>query len=73
MKIGTLALPLFPILGFTLTILKALGVINISWFWVVAPFWMPVVAGFLVLAAIILVPLLIVGFCFVADYILEKK
>lgn len=37
------------LLGVTLVVLKALGYISISWFWVLTPFWLPVVLGLFLL------------------------
>lgn len=31
------------LLGVALVVLKAMGYISISWFWVLAPFWLPIV------------------------------
>ena len=41
------------LLGVALVVLKAMGYISISWFWVLAPFWLPIVLG-LFLAFVIL-------------------
>lgn len=39
-------LPVLPLLGAVLTVLKVLGKITLAWKWVLAPFWAPVVLGF---------------------------
>lgn len=31
------------LLGVALVVLKAMGYISISWFWILAPFWIPIV------------------------------
>jgi len=54
-KIGA-SLPVLGILGAVLVVLKALGMIALSWVWVLAPFWLPFVA-FILVVAIILVAL----------------
>lgn len=41
-SLGSLILP---VLGFTLVILKVLGVITLGWAWVLAPFWIPMLIG----------------------------
>jgi hypothetical protein len=42
------------LLGAVLVVLKLLGKIHISWFWVLAPFWLPwaLVLGFMGLVAV---------------------
>lgn len=57
--------PFFSILGLIFITLKLLGEITWSWWWVLAPFWVPVVFVLVVM----LVGLLLVG---VGSY-LEKK
>ena len=48
------------LLGVALWILKAMGYISISWFWVLAPFWLPIVlALFLVFVILLGVPVLV--------------
>jgi hypothetical protein len=39
-------------LGVAFVVLKLCGVVNWSWWWVLAPFWMPLGAGIVVLAAV---------------------
>lgn len=46
------------LLGITLIVLKCLGYLNISWWWVLAPFWIPlgiVIATLAILLLIIIV------------------
>lgn len=52
-------LPVLPILGAVLVVLKALGYITWSWWWVTLPFWAPIALLFAFLGAIILVGLLV--------------
>ena len=47
--IGPLAL-----LGVALVVLKAMGYISISWFWVLAPFWLPIVLALFLVFVILL-------------------
>ena len=50
------------ILGIILVVLKLIGGINISWVWVLAPFWIPLainLAVILIVAAIAIIALLI--------------
>ena len=47
--IGTLSL-----LGVALVVLKAMGYISISWFWVLAPFWLPIVLALFLVFVILL-------------------
>lgn len=44
--------PLFSLLGIAFIVLKLCGVIAWSWWWVLAPFWIP---GVIVLSILILV------------------
>ena len=46
--------PVFGLLGAVLVVLKALGCIQLPWFWVLGPFWMPlaIVLGIVVIDAI---------------------
>lgn len=37
-----------PLLGLTFIILQLTGVINWSWWWVLAPFWIPIALGILI-------------------------
>lgn len=39
----------FSILGIIFIVLKILGYITWSWFWVLSPFWIPVIFAFLIL------------------------
>ncbi len=46
------------LLGVILVVLKALGYIDWTWTWVLAPFWVPVLVGiviFLVVAGIVII------------------
>ena len=47
--IGSLSL-----LGVALVVLKAMGYISISWFWVLAPFWLPIVIALFLVFVILL-------------------
>lgn len=47
--IGSLSL-----LGVALVVLKAMGYISISWFWVLTPFWLPIVITLLLVFVILL-------------------
>ena len=48
------------LLGVALVVLKAMGYISISWFWVLAPFWLPIViALFLVFVILLRVAVLV--------------
>lgn len=42
------------ILGVALVVLKAKGIISISWFWVLAPFWLPIVLALFLVFVILL-------------------
>lgn len=42
------------LLGVALVVLKAMGYISISWFWVLAPFWLPIVLALLLVFVILL-------------------
>lgn len=52
------------ILGVAFVVLKLIGVINWSWWWVTAPFWGPF--------ALVLVVLVIVGILLVIQELLNK-
>lgn len=39
---ATFALPILGLLGIAFIVLKLCGTINWSWWWVLAPFWIPV-------------------------------
>jgi len=43
------------LLGVAFTILKLCGVINWSWIWVLAPFWMPFVISLLIVTIIMII------------------
>lgn len=43
------------LLGVALVVLKAMGYISISWFWVFAPFWLPIVIALFLVFVILLV------------------
>ena len=47
--IGSLSL-----LGVALVVLKAMGYISISWFWVLTPFWLPIVIALFLVFVILL-------------------
>lgn len=47
--VGSLSL-----LGIALVVLKAMGYISISWFWVFAPFWLPIVIALFLIFVILL-------------------
>ena len=47
-------LPVLPILGAVLTVLKVLGKITLAWKWVLAPFWIPALISLGVFGVIIL-------------------
>lgn len=53
--IGSLSL-----LGVALVVLKAMGYISISWFWVLAPFWIPIVIALFLVFVILLGVLVLV-------------
>lgn len=53
--IGSLSL-----LGVALVVLKAMGYISISWFWVLAPFWLPIVIALFLVFVILLGVLVLV-------------
>lgn len=42
------------LLGVALVVLKAMGYISISWFWVFAPFWLPIVIALFLVFIILL-------------------
>ena len=42
------------LLGVALVVLKAMGYISISWFWVLAPFWLPIVMALFLVFVILL-------------------
>ena len=42
------------LLGIALVVLKAMGYISISWFWVLAPFWLPIVLALFLVFVILL-------------------
>ena len=42
------------LLGVALVVLKAMGYISISWFWVFAPFWLPIVLALFLVFVILL-------------------
>lgn len=42
------------LLGVALVVLKAMGYISISWFWVLAPFWIPIVIALFLVFVILL-------------------
>lgn len=42
------------LLGVALVVLKAMGYISISWFWVFAPFWLPIVIALFLVFVILL-------------------
>lgn len=42
------------LLGIALVVLKAMGYISISWFWVLAPFWLPIVIALFLVFVILL-------------------
>lgn len=42
------------LLGVALVVLKAMGYISISWFWVLAPFWLPIVLALFLVFVILL-------------------
>ena len=42
------------LLGIALVVLKAMGYIRISWFWVLAPFWLPIVLALFLVFVILL-------------------
>lgn len=42
------------LLGVALVVLKAMGYISISWFWVLAPFWLPIVIALFLVFVILL-------------------
>ena len=42
------------LLGVALVVLKAMGYISISWFWVLAPFWLPIVLALFLVFIILL-------------------
>ena len=50
------SLPILGLLGAVLVVLKALGLITLSWLWVLAPFWIPI-AGFMIALVLILLAL----------------
>lgn len=54
-QVGRTALPVMSILGATLVVLKALGMITLSWLWVLAPFWLPLAMGIALVAAVAIV------------------
>jgi len=52
-----LSFPLGGFLGVSFIVLKLCGVINWSWWWVLAPFWGPIALVLVILSAIVLLPL----------------
>ena len=42
------------LLGIALVVLKAMGYISISWFWVLSPFWLPIVIALFLVFVILL-------------------
>lgn len=48
-------LPVLGILGSVLVVFKALGMITLPWLWVLAPFWLPVLAILIVLVVVFIV------------------
>ena len=48
------------LLGVALVVLKAMGYISISWFWVFAPFWLPIVIALFLVFVIFLGVLVLV-------------
>lgn len=57
---ATMTFPIVYILGLIFITLKLCGVIGWSWLWVLAPFWIPLVALMVLFAAAFII-LLIVG------------
>lgn len=47
---STISVSFVSLLGAVLVVLKVLGMIQTSWFWVLAPFWIPATIVFAVLA-----------------------
>lgn len=45
---------IFTVLGVVLVILKVTGVIGLSWLWVLAPFWGPLLIGGVIVLAVLL-------------------
>lgn len=42
------------LLGAVLVVLKLLGKIDISWWWVTAPFWIPAIIGIVALVSVLI-------------------
>lgn len=49
----------FGLLGLALVLLKAFSVIQVSWFWAIAPFWMPLALALLVFGAFLVFALVL--------------
>lgn len=49
MKSAGIGIGIFDVVGIVFIILKLVGVINWSWWWVLAPIWIPVVLVLLIL------------------------
>lgn len=52
------SLPMAPLLGLTFIILKLCSVIAWSWWWVLAPFWIPLAVAFLAATVILIIALI---------------
>lgn len=46
---------LFTIIGVVLLVLKLTGNTDLSWFWVIAPFWLPEAAAFAITIIVLLI------------------
>lgn len=53
--------PVMGILGVILIVLKLLGVIHLSWLWVLAPFWIPLVISLGFIVFVLVIALIIAG------------
>lgn len=61
------------LLGIALVVLKAMGYINISWIWVLAPFWIPLVIAVILVGLLLCVTAALVKNTKVSMEIEEKE
>lgn len=55
---GRQSIGLVSILGVVFIVLKLCGVINWSWWWVLAPFWGQLVVGIIILVVILIIAII---------------
>ncbi len=51
-EVNQQAFPILGLLGVAFIVLKLMGYITWSWWWVLAPFWVPMVIGVVFLAVV---------------------